>query len=128
MGYDSCMKNICKLLLSLILLRGGLFAIADEQENQPVVTAVDEVIQDEQLVTVSEGMVSDAVNSLKSISLVTHPIDVQEANCRAAAQDTAQIVDCVAKSIQYWASETSKYYSLLHKKLTGDDQTAMYRF
>ena len=120
------------MLLSLILLSGGLFASADEQvvveqENQPVVTSVDEAIQDAQPVAISEKMVSDAVNSLKPISLVTnHPIDIQEGNCRATAQDTAQVVDCVAKSIQYWAYETSKYYSLLHKKLKGDDKTAIY--
>ena len=132
MGYDFCMKNICKLLLSLVLLSGGLLAFAngqlvDEQGNMPVVTSIDEEISDSKPVAISEEIVSEAVNVLKPITLVkNHPIDVQENNCRAAAQDTAQTVDCVAKSIQYWAYETSKYYSLLHKKLKGDDKTAIY--
>ena len=131
MGYDSCMKSICKLLLSLILLNCGFFVLANEQvveqEQQPVVTSVEDVAVEEQPVAISEEVVSEAVNALKPITLVkNHPIDVQEANCRAVAQDTAQTVDCVAKSIQYWAYETSKYYSLLHKKLKGDDKTAIY--
>lgn len=131
MGYDSCMKSICKLLLSLILLNCGFFVLANEQvveqEQQPVVTSVEDVAVEEQPVAISEEVVNDAVNGLKPIALVkNHPIDLQEANCRAVAQDTAQTVDCVAKSIQYWAYETSKYYSLLHKKLKGDDKTAIY--
>jgi len=132
MRYHFFMKNIYRLLLSLILLSGGLLAFADgqvvgEQENIPVVTSVDEAVSDVQPVAISEEVVNEAVNALKPIALVkNHPIDLQEANCRAVAQDTAQTVDCVAKSIQYWAYETSKYYSLLHKKLKGDDKTAIY--
>jgi len=132
MRYHFFMKNIYRLLLSLILLSGGLLAFADgqvvgEQENIPVVTSVDEAVSDVQPVAISEEVVNEAVNALKPIALVkNHPIDLQEANCRAVAQDTPQTVDWVEKSIQYWAYETSKYYSLLHKKLKGDDKTAIY--
>ena len=113
MGYDLCMKNICRLLLSLILLGSGVFAITDEQvtveqEHQPVVTSVDDTATVDQPVAISEEVVNDAVNGLKPIALVkNHPIDLQEANCRAVAQDTAQTVDCVAISFGLTGFEPS---------------------
>lgn len=55
-----------------------------------------------------------------------HPIDTQEAACKAAAQNTEQAVICILKAANYWSYEADKYYSLLHKKFQDEEKTAVY--
>lgn len=55
-----------------------------------------------------------------------HPIDTQEASCRAAAQTTEQTVICILRATNYWSYEANKYYSLLHKKFHDEEKTAVF--
>lgn len=100
MGYDSCMKNICKLFIALMLVSSCAWA------------------EDAQITPISVEPVVEIGTE--------HPIDLQEKACRAAAQNTEQTISCLANSIKYWSYETSKYYSLLHKKLRDENKTAIY--
>lgn len=121
------MKNISKLLLTLLLTCSGLITIANEQVDNIADKTTNDVAIEAPAAKITKGVNTDMVNSLQPISAITtHPIELQETACRTNAQNPEQTIDCLAKSITNWSYEIAKYYSLLHKKLKGDEKTAIY--
>lgn len=55
-----------------------------------------------------------------------HPIDRQESACKQDAKTLEDWTKCTYIASRAWNSEVDKYYSLLYKKLTGEDKTNLF--
>lgn len=55
-----------------------------------------------------------------------HPIDREENACRQEAKTLEDWTKCTYNATKAWNAEVDKYYSLLHKKLKGEEKTNFY--
>lgn len=55
-----------------------------------------------------------------------HPIDREESICRQSAKNLEDWTKCTYNATKAWNAEVDKYYSLLHKKLKGEEKTNFY--
>ncbi len=63
---------------------------------------------------------------LASEKTYIHPIDRQESECKQNAKTLEDWTKCTYIASRAWNNEVDKYYSLLYKKLTGDDKTNLF--
>lgn len=63
---------------------------------------------------------------VKAESTYIHPIDTKESTCKNNAQTLSDWTYCSLTAAKDWSYEVDRYYSLLHKKLTGDAKTALF--
>ena len=69
-------------------------------------------------------LVSILINApAKSAEQTLHPIERDEAICRQSAKTTEDWTKCTYLATKAWNAEIDKYYSLLHKKLKGEQKT-----
>jgi uncharacterized protein YecT (DUF1311 family) len=64
--------------------------------------------------------------SLAEEKTYVHPIDQQEIVCKENAKNLTEWSQCTYNSSRAWNKEVDKYYSLLHKKLTGEAKTNLF--